>query len=289
MPRFYHPDLPPPEAIPPAAIPPAAIPPEVIPPAASVAPANTASATSASSSEVANAVHAPWREIVTAFTVDLEAEEARHAALVLRLRVGAEVELFDGRGLACRGVLVNVDRKRTSVRLTHWRRSPALTPTLHLAVAPPKGGRLDDLVNQLVQLGVARLTPLLTARSVVHPRETKLERLTKVVVEATKQCGRDELMQLAAPSTLNDWLTQPMADGALRLLADPAGAAELPTSVQSAQQICVLIGPEGGWDDSELAAAREAGYTPWRLAPHVLRIETAAAAAAAILRWRTQP
>ncbi len=274
MPRFYHPDLPPPEAPPPEAC---------------VAPANAVSAAPASALGAANAVHAPWREIVTALTVDLEAEEARHAALVLRLRVGAEVELFDGLGLACRGVLVNVDRKRTGVQLTHWRRSPALRPMLHLAVAPPKGGRLDDLVNQLVQLGVARLTPLLTTRSVVHPRETKLERLAKVVIEATKQCGRDDLMLLDAPTTLNDWLAQPTATGTVRLLADPAGAAALPHSVQAAQQICVLIGPEGGWDDSELAAAQQAGYTPWRLAPHVLRIETAAAAAAAILRWRTQP
>lgn len=212
--------------------------------------------------------------------VELPEDEAHHAARVLRLEPGEAVELFDGAGRVARGVM-----ERRSVRVTGVRDVPPATLSLHVAVAIPKGPRADDMVNQLSQLGVDRLIPLRAERGVTDPREHKLEKFQRHAIESAKQSGRAWLMKVTPTTDFDEALR---LDAALRLFADPAAAPmnteELGRALRGVSSVLVLIGPEGGWTDGERARARAAGCVPWNLGPHVLRIETAAVAAAAIIR-----
>jgi 16S rRNA (uracil1498-N3)-methyltransferase len=219
--------------------------------------------------------------------------ESHHALKVLRLHGGAAVELFDGRGRVGRGLVRgNAEtprgerNPRVLVALEQVQDVEPARPALDLAVAMPKGPRADDMVEQLSQAGVDRLIPLHTRRGVVLPGAGKLARFNRAVVESAKQCRRNYLMLVTDPCTLDEVLAQ---GHDLRLLADAPGAesgtnpgAEL---FRAARRVLILVGPEGGWAPEERQVADRAGCHRWRLGPHVLRIETAALAAAAVARY----
>jgi 16S rRNA (uracil1498-N3)-methyltransferase len=209
----------------------------------------------------------------------LRGEEAHHLSRVKRVAVGQEVELFDGAGGGFRAVVRSLGKSSVELDLIEplADRRPPLELTL--ATAVPKGDRFDWLVEKATELGVARLVPLRTARSSVDPRSSKLDRLRRVVVEACKQCGRSQLMDLADPV---DWAVHADREtAAVRLLADPAGAGI--SSPGPVPQVAVAIGPEGGFTAEEVAVGVEAGWSCVRLGPTILRIETAALAACAVV------
>jgi 16S rRNA (uracil1498-N3)-methyltransferase len=218
----------------------------------------------------------------------LDADEARHLTRVCRKGPGDVVTLFDGRGFATLARIVEV--ARVSARLT-----PEGGPLadreaacrVEVATAAPKGDRFDWLVEKAVEVGVARVVPLATGRSVVDPRGSKLERLRRTIVEASKQCGRARLMDLAPPEDLADYLAR--ADG-VRLLADPAGEPPhaWPT-IAAGSTVRLVVGPEGGLTDEEVERARAEGWRPVRFAAAILRVETAAVAGAAAILARVQP
>jgi len=213
--------------------------------------------------------------------VALERKQAHHALRVLRLSDGDPIELFDGRGQVAEGVIVT-DGSEVMVEVRRVRREPRPTPSLTVASAIPKAGRVDGMVRQLSEVGADVLVPMTTKRSVVNPRQAKLERLRQIAVESAKQCGRAHVLQVAEVATFEQVLA--MEAGA-RLLASAGEDRAWPSdAVASAKQITVLIGPEGGWTDEERAAAEAAGAACWTFGPYVMRIETAAVAAAALLR-----
>jgi 16S rRNA (uracil1498-N3)-methyltransferase len=234
---------------------------------------------------------------VASTVVALDEAQAAHARRVLRLQPGDAVELFDGRGRVAIGTVASL-QGRVLIEITRTLTVPPLKPTLELAVALPKAGRADDMVNQLVQLGVDRLLPLRTARGTVDPRDAKIERFERIVIEACKQCGRADLMTIDGPTELAAALQiDPGASGRggdLRLVAAlnvPSGLAAaratpavLDERLTAAARVRVFIGPEGGWTDAELKQLIAGGCLTWQLGPHTLRIATAAAAAAAIVR-----
>ncbi len=146
---------------------------------------------------------------------------------------------------------------------------------LEVAAPLPKGDRADFLIEKLTELGVTAFTPLATARSVVRPRDAKLERLERHVIEASKQCGRNVLMSLTPLTRWGDFLQR----GDLpprRVLAHPGGA---PVPSERGD-VVAAVGPEGGFTDEEVAAAVAAGWVMARLGRRVLRVETAALAIA---------
>lgn len=213
----------------------------------------------------------------------LEGDEARHLARVRRLGVDCVVEVFDGRGNATAAEVTAVGRDRVELRrIGEPLPDPSPLCRLTLATAVPKGERFDWLVEKATELGVARLVPLITERSVVDPRGAKLDRLRRLSVEASKQCGRNRVLELEAPTPFARLLAESTDN--VRILADPKGlSAELwPRAPQGASAV-LAIGPEGGFTEAEVAQARESGWTLGRLAPTILRIETAGLAGAAIL------
>lgn len=214
--------------------------------------------------------------------VELDAEQAAHARKVLRVEVGHVLELFDGAGSVAQGRVIETGRRVVlEVDQVHTAARPG--PWIDLAVAVPKGGRADVMVEKASELGADRLIPLLTDRSVVDPRGGKLERFERLALESAKQCGRNFVMQVDDPTPLKQVLAA--ADHDVRLIADPRNPVQNVHSLfAAAKRVIVLIGPEGGWTEDELNAAFSGGFRGWRLGPHVLRIETAACAALAILR-----
>lgn len=217
--------------------------------------------------------------------VELPAGEAQHAVSVMRLKVGAEVELFNGTGGSASARLTEVARRRVRVEVVApWRQEAALTPRLIVAVAPPKGDRFRWMVEKLTELGVDRLIPLRTERSVVDPRDSKLEKLELNVVAACKQCGRNQLMAIEPVQPLSEALEQ-NGEHARFLFGHPVAEA-INGAVLQAEPIArrvLLIGPEGGFSPGELELLASHGAQPVALGRHILRTETAAIALAAVL------
>jgi len=215
--------------------------------------------------------------------IDLDREESHHAAKVLRLAVGETVELFDGVGTVAGGAIEAL-KPAVKVRLASVQRIAAPAPAIDLAVAIPKGPRADTMIEQLSQLGCDRVIPLRSQRSIVDPRDTKLERFNRAALESAKQCGRSHLMRIEPVVDFG-----PVAwagEYEVRLIASPRGksVAAVSDALHAAKRILVLVGPEGGFSEDEQREAEAAGLLPISLGPHVLRIETAAVAAVAVLR-----
>jgi 16S rRNA (uracil1498-N3)-methyltransferase len=206
-------------------------------------------------------------------------EEARHLGRVLRLGPGDRVEVFDGRGLTTPAEVVELAKERVELRALGPPRPDREAPfRLTLATAVPKGERFDWLVEKATELGVSRLVPLITERSVVDPRAAKLDRLRRVIVESCKQSGRSRLMELEGPTR---WTAlSGRDDGGHRLLAHPDGIVPAAWPRPGPEGVVTLaVGPEGGFTDAEVEHARARGWAIVGLGATKLRIETAGLAA----------
>ena len=215
--------------------------------------------------------------------VTLEGDQAHHAINVMRFNPGDQMVLFDGSGIEYIALIDQVNKKSISLEIIESvESSRSLSTSITIAVALPKGDRQKFLIEKLVELGVHTLIPLKTKRAVAVANPKVVSRLEKQVVEASKQCGRNTLMQIAQPLTISQMIQS--AGQSLKLLADPyQGKPISEFAGQSATEIVVSIGPEGGFDDSEVELLVTNDFQPARLGPSILRIETACIAAAAIL------
>jgi 16S rRNA (uracil1498-N3)-methyltransferase len=218
----------------------------------------------------------------------LTGDEARHLARVLRAKVGDEIRVFDGGGREWPARVATIDRDAVTLTVgASLPAQPGPARPLTIAVALPKGDRQKWLVEKLTELGAQRLTPLVTARGVVEATASAQARLARGVIEACKQCGRNTLMQISAPATL-----EALADrhpDARRLIAHPDGRPLDDVLRTTAGEIVAAVGPEGGFTPDEIAAAERLGYRQVSLGPHILRIETAAIAIAASLASKPSP
>jgi 16S rRNA (uracil1498-N3)-methyltransferase len=218
---------------------------------------------------------------ITSDRAVLTGAEAHHLLHVMRAVRGATVTLFDGSGWEFEAVVDSL--KRSAVELSITARNEInreAATALTLGVALPKGDRQKWLVEKATELGVARLVPLETARAVAQPSENALDRLRRAVIEASKQCGRNRLMEIAAPLTWDEFLAA-NNEAACRLVAHPG--ANKPLSSNEQTTIVVAVGPEGGFTADEMTLANSRGWQLIGLGPRTLRVETAALALAAML------
>ena len=223
----------------------------------------------------------------------LSGSEAHHLAHVMRARAGDEVLLFDGSGAEYTARVEQIGRSEVRLAVVSRRDiDRELAAHLQRGVALPTGERQRWLVEKSVELGVRRLVPLVTERGVAQPTACSIVRLRRAVIEASKQCGRNRLMEIAEPLPLADYLRGP-AGMSLRLLAQPGGSslraaltgAGEPNMPQSA---LLAVGPEGGFSEDEFALAHEQGWQSVSLGARTLRVETAAVALAAIVAEHLQ-
>jgi 16S rRNA (uracil1498-N3)-methyltransferase len=214
--------------------------------------------------------------------VRLGESEAHHLVHVLRVQAGAVVTLFDGSGAEFPAEVLEVRRGTVLVRAGAPQRPCRELPApLHLAICLPKGDRQRWLVEKAVELGVATLTPLVTQRA-DRSSVRGADKLARYVVEASKQCGRNVLMEIAPPQTWPEWLAAPQSPAAMRWVAHPGSEPLGMTAAAAAGGGWLSVGPEGGLTDAEIEAARAAGWQLVDLGPRILRIETAAVVLAAL-------
>jgi len=226
--------------------------------------------------------------LVAGKRLKLEGNAASHITRVLRLRVGAALTLFDGTGgehqasidkAAGGEVIVAIGERAPSERESPLR--------LTLAQGVSRGERMDLVVQKASELGVTELVPVLTERSVVklsaQQSDRKVNHWRAIAIAACEQCGRNRLPVVASPVALHDFL-RAAATADTRLVLSPDGTRSLADLPRPAAGIIVLIGPEGGLTDEEEQAAVGAGFASIRLGPRVLRTETAAIAALALLQ-----
>lgn len=220
-------------------------------------------------------------------SVDLPPEAAHHATKVLRLADGDAVVLFDGRGGEWTGRLHRVG-KTVAVMLEAFDaadRQPSVAITL--AQGLPASDKMDWIVQKAVELGVARIAPVACRRSVIRLSGERLERRhahwQAVAIAACEQCRRNLVPEVAPLVDLPQLLAGAAGDNGMRLILAPGAAVRLAELPRPDGPVTLLIGPEGGFEDNELAAAQIAGFQAVSLGPRVLRTETAGPAALAAM------
>lgn len=221
-------------------------------------------------------------------TVELPEAVAHHALTVLKVGAGETVILFDGQGGEWQAVLQPAG-KRPLARLVACSdpvRESSLQVTLVQAL--PAADKMDWIMQKAVELGVSRIQPVSARRSVVKlsgPRaERRLAHWQGVAVAACEQSGRTRVPEVLPLLDLPRYLALASEDASLRLIAAPAATLHLQQLPPPKTSVDLLIGPEGGFEDDELLAARAAGFQAIHLGPRVLRTETAGLAALAAMQ-----
>ncbi len=228
--------------------------------------------------------------------MELPLEEARHARRVLRLRPGNRVVVFDGDGHEVEAIIVRLDRSGGWLSPC----GPVVTREepirFVVGVGLPKGGKLDTVIRHATELGAAEIHPLLCARTVPDPEDARgrVTRWRRIAREATKQSRRARVPLVAAPESLDTFLTRFAAcsEPKQALVADEEAPSTSrlqdvePVSLEPGTWCWLLVGPEGGLERTEVSAARAAGFTPVSLGPRILRVETAALALLAVAQHR---
>ena len=220
---------------------------------------------------------------------DLPPDAAHHAARVLRLREGDRVEMFDGLGNACHGVIAEIGGKRVTVggiAASNIDRESQLRVLLAQALSSSE--KMDWVIQKATELGVAEIQPLATERSVARLSAERAAKRTEhwqqVAIAACEQCGRNLLPEIHAPLDIMVWLQQMRAAPDSKFILLPQGAAALHEQDKPQAKAVLLIGAEGGFTQAESESALLCGFTAIRLGARVLRTETAAVAGLAALQ-----
>jgi 16S rRNA (uracil1498-N3)-methyltransferase len=217
--------------------------------------------------------------------VALPEHTAHHAREVLRLRPGADVLIFDGRGTEFAATLDEVTRRRVSAHLgSPVEVRPESPLRLVLALSPLRGDRMELVIQKATELGVTEIWPVVTTRTDAAARPalkgSRDQRWDRVVTAAAEQCGRATIPHLEHTTTLERLLERPF-EGTKVVLLETGAQPPLPTLHRPAS-LLLLVGPAGSFDPAEVPRVLEAGFKPVSLGPRILRSETAAIAAVAL-------
>ena len=221
--------------------------------------------------------------------VDAGGTAAAHMTRVLRLVAGDRVTVFNGDGNDYPARIAAIRGSRVDIEVLEQRQARPESPlALRLVQGIARAERMDLIVQKATELGVVAIQPVMTARSVVRldakTTERRLAHWRGIVIAACEQCGRARLPAVAVPLPLSEWLAQPALESVRRLQLAVDAPESLGSAAAGAGSIELLIGPEGGLDESEQKSAASAGYRSCSIGPRVLRTETAALAALALLQ-----
>ena len=221
--------------------------------------------------------------------LQLPEDAAHHLVRVLRASPGDQLTLFNNRGGAYEAELIDAGKKSARVRLLKFHPEDHTSPLhTHLGQVMSRGERMDYAIQKATELGVTEITPLMSERCELKLRgeeraDKKLEHWRRIAIAACEQSGRNRLPVIHEPMPVDEWMAAIQAD--LRLVLAPAVISAMPRDVQPAS-IALLIGPEGGLSEREIAHAITKGFLPWQLGTRVMRTETAPVAALAVLQSR---
>jgi len=220
---------------------------------------------------------------------NLPPDAAHHASRVLRLREGTAVQLFDGQGNECHGIIEELSGKQVVIgdilSVNAERESPLTTL---LAQALSSSEKMDWVIQKSTELGVTEIQPLATERSVAklsaERAEKRLAHWQQVAIAACEQCGRNVLPTIHPPVDIMVWLKTMRTSNDTKLIFLPQGATSLREQAKPQGKVTLLIGAEGGFSQAESESALLCGFTPVTLGARVLRTETAAIAGLAVLQ-----
>lgn len=219
----------------------------------------------------------------------LEGDRARYLGRVLRLAVGAEISVFNGEGSEWSATISSMTKSTATLRIGASHEAGSESPLkIHLVQGISRGERMDFVVQKATELGVKRITPVLTEYGVVKLDATRAEKRRdhwqSVAASACEQSGRTRLPLIDAPMLLKDWFGNKPAQVDAELILAPGATTSLAGIALPETKVCVLIGPEGGFSDAEYEDADLAGFKAVSIGPRVLRTETAAVAALAVMQ-----
>ena len=211
--------------------------------------------------------------------IDIDGAEARHMLSARRLKIGDPILLFNGLGLLGRGEITLSQKQSVRISINQCEQLSLPSPKIILASALPKGDRLNILFDMATQLGMSEFVPLLCQRSIVKSLGNKHRRFNNICINACKQSGHYFIPKIKQPSSLVDILEKFCRARTKILFADPSGQLLDDTiTLGSLDELVLLVGPEGGFSDEELALIAQKGGSAIKLASNILRIETACGA-----------
>ena len=219
----------------------------------------------------------------------LTGSAARHLSSALRMSVGQEITLFNGRGGEFAATLTSTAKSQVDVSIGDCREIDRESPLrLHLAIAVSRGERMDWIVQKATELGVTEITPLFSERTEVKLNgdrlEKKLRHWQQVSISACEQCQRNIVPIINNALTLDQWLSQADGDSEQLKLVLHHRSDKTLAQHQAPKSVCLLVGPEGGLSNNEISRAMDKGFAALTLGPRVMRTETAPLAAISIMQ-----
>ncbi len=227
--------------------------------------------------------------LINGAELELDGDRARYLGKVLRARVGDPLTVFNGDGMEWAATIQSIAKTRVILKIGDAREAGTESPLkIHLVQGISRGERMDFVVQKATELGVKRVTPVLTEYGVVklpaERAEKRREHWQKIAASACEQSGRTRLPLIDTPAPLRSFFGDKPKSVDAELILVPGAATTLVSTPPPETKVCILIGPEGGFSDVELEDAGIAGFTAVSLGPRVLRTESAAIAALAVLQ-----
>lgn len=222
-------------------------------------------------------------------TIQLDPYATHHVSRVLRAGVDDTVIIFNGEGGEYQGTIEEISKKTVTVTLHHFHsQDNESSLQLYLAQGISRGEKMDFTIQKAVELGVKKIFPLITERCNVKLDEERaakrLQHWSSVIISACEQSGRNLVPEIAVPQTLQHFLSNTRADH--RFVLAPGSQGKLSElSIKKTSSVILLIGPEGGLTEAEIALAEQNNYSLLTLGPRILRTETAGITALSVLQF----
>jgi 16S rRNA (uracil1498-N3)-methyltransferase len=220
-------------------------------------------------------------------TLVLAEAQSHYLSKVLRMQAGRELILFNGEGGEYSAEISAVHKKHVDVSVKEFSADNRQSHLqLELAIGVSRGERMDWVLQKATELGVTKITPLMTERTEVklggERADKKMEHWQQILISACEQCQRNLLPELSEPKCFSDWISE--CDAELKFVLHHRDNQGLPQN-KTTQSVALLIGPEGGLDDNEITQAIAQKFSPLTLGPRVLRTETAPVAAISLVQY----
>ena len=227
--------------------------------------------------------------LINGAEIEVDGDRARYLGKVLRARVGDPISVFNGEGPEWPASITRISKTTVGLQLGDSFEAGTESPLkIHLVQGISRGDRMDFVVQKATELGVKRITPVLTEYGVVKLKADRAERRRehwqKIANSACEQSGRTRLPLIDTPLPMKNWFGAKPENVDAELILVPGAVTRLAETVAPATKVCVMIGPEGGFSDSEYQDAEVSGFTAVSLGPRILRTESAAIATLAVLQ-----
>ncbi|MEE8329400.1 MAG: 16S rRNA (uracil(1498)-N(3))-methyltransferase [Thermodesulfovibrionia bacterium] len=226
-------------------------------------------------------------EDITSKQIIIRGEQARHLSLVLRVKTGDSLAIFDGQGHRYICKISSVHKKEVlAEKINKEPYSAESTVSITLAQGVPKGNKMDFIVQKSTELGVKKIIPLITEYSQVR-KTGRIERWRKIALSASQQSGREKIPEIAEPVNFKGFLAMNDICYGIIFSEGEKGQSLKKTlnDIQAANMITLLIGPEGGFSEDEVSTAIQKGFISVSLGPRILRTETAPITALSIIQY----